>query len=70
MCKVAHSGEEEIEDVDLALLFRRFPKVNDLTLGYASRPTRETYKALAEVCVCVRERVKSRVAIFFCNLVT
>lgn len=49
LCKVAHSGEEEIEDVDLALLFRRFPKVNDLTLGYASRPTRETYKALAEV---------------------
>lgn len=47
--KVAHSGEEELEDVDLELFFRRFPAVNDVTLRRATRLTGESYKALAEV---------------------
>lgn len=53
-CKVAHSGDEELEDVDLALFFRRFPAVNDLTLCQASQLTSEAYKALAEVCMWSR----------------
>ena len=44
-----HSGEERLGDGDLALLVRRFPAVNDLTLRFASRLTVPSYEILGEV---------------------
>ncbi|CAN0449820.1 unnamed protein product [Ascophyllum nodosum] len=47
--KVVHSGEERLGDGDLALLVRRFPAVNDLTLRFASRLTVPSYEILGEI---------------------
>lgn len=46
--KAVDAGEEELGNGDLALLVRRFPAVNDLTVRFASRLT-SAYEVLAEV---------------------
>lgn len=46
--KAVDAGEEELRNGDLALLVRRFPAVNDLTVRFASRLT-SAYEVLAEV---------------------
>eukprot|EP00904_Undaria_pinnatifida_P003613 jgi/Undpi1/13252/HiC_scaffold_8.g02914.m1 len=47
--KVIHAGDEELGNGDLALLVRRFPAVNDLTVLAASRLTSASYDVLAEI---------------------
>ena len=44
-----HAGDEQLGNGDLALLVRRFPAVNDLTVLAASRLTSASYEVLAEV---------------------
>lgn len=46
--KAVDAGEEELGNGDLALVVRRFPAVNDLTVRFASRLT-TAYEVLAEV---------------------
>lgn len=46
--KAVDAGEEELGNGDLALLVRRFPAVNDLTVRYASRLT-SGYEVLSQV---------------------
>ncbi|CAB1107852.1 unnamed protein product [Ectocarpus sp. CCAP 1310/34] len=46
--KAVDAGEEELRNADLALLVRRFPAVNDLTIRSASRLT-TAYEVLAEI---------------------
>lgn len=47
--KVVHSGEKKLRKGDLALLIRRFPAANDLTLRLGRKVTSATYEVLAEV---------------------
>lgn len=46
--KAVDAGEEELGNGDLALLVRRFPAVNDLTVRFASRLT-SAYEVLSKV---------------------
>lgn len=48
--KAVDAGEEELGNGDLALLVRRFPAVNDLTVRFAARLT-SAYEVLAKVNV-------------------
>lgn len=48
--KAVDAGEEELGNGDLALLVRRFPAVNDLTVRFASRLT-SAYEVLSQVGV-------------------
>eukprot|EP00903_Cladosiphon_okamuranus_P013626 g12690.t1 len=46
--KAVDAGEEELGNGDLALLVRRFPAVNDLTVRFASRLT-SAYEVLSQI---------------------
>lgn len=61
--KAVDAGEEELGNGDLALLVRRFPAVNDLTVRFASRLT-SAYEVLSQVPEdCISQKVRIQLVV-------